>query len=99
MQIAMEGWVLFVSGIHEEADEEDVYDLFREYGDVQGLHMPLDRRTGYVKGYALIEYKSPEEAQKARGALNKTEMLERTIRVTFAFKAPPNDDQKMLGRA
>lgn len=46
---AMEGWVVVVSNIHEEALEDDVLDVFSEYGKVRDLHLNLDRRTGYVK--------------------------------------------------
>ena len=44
----MEGWVVVVSNIHEEAPEDDVLDVFSEYGKVRDLHLNLDRRTGYV---------------------------------------------------
>ena len=62
---SVDGFCVMISGLGQETSEDDLVDTFEEYGPIKNCVMNLDRRTGYIKGYALIEYDTHAEAIKA----------------------------------
>ncbi|CAN6716527.1 unnamed protein product [Malus baccata var. baccata] len=85
MCAAIEGWIILITGIHEEVQEDDLFNVFGNYGAIKDLHLNLDRRTGFVKGYVLIEYEKFEEAKAAISGMNGAKLFGQTISGDWAF--------------
>ena len=83
---AVGGYIVIVTQLHPETNDDDVTDAFSDFGPITTLHLNLDRRTGYVKGYALIEYGREEEARRAVEEGDGMVVMERQVKVDWAFR-------------
>jgi RNA-binding protein 8A len=92
-QQSIEGWVIIVTNVHEKAQEEDIREAFGEYGSIKNIHLNLDRKTGFCKGYALIEYRTKSEAQDAINVKEGSELLGKKIHVDWAFVDSAAEDE------
>ena len=81
---------LYVGNLHPAVDEYTLIQTFSKYGKIKKLDFLFHKsgsQRGQPRGYAFVEYASPEEAlQAVVGARDKT-LRGRKISVTFASKS------------
>lgn len=85
---------IFVANIERKVTQDQLEDLFKEYGEIASLKLITDRDTGMSKGYAFVEMPNDDEAQKAIDALNETDLMGRTLAVN---EARPKTEYKKSG--
>merc|ERR1719472_540019 len=95
---SVEGYVIIVTNVHEEIQEDDVFETFSEYGEIKNLHLNLDRRTGFVKGYCFIEYGTKREAADAISKMHGGEVLGAQVGVDWAFSKPADSKRRAGAR-
>lgn len=71
-----------------------MFDVFSKFGEIKSLHLNMDRKTGYAKGYALIEYASFDEASSAIKEMNGYELYDKPMTVDWAFQEKPLFEKK-----
>jgi RNA recognition motif-containing protein len=76
---------LYVGNITYSVTNEQIEELFSSYGQVKGVNI-IDG-----KGFGFVEMGSPEEAVKAKEALNGFEFQGRTLKVDEA--RPPKENR------
>ncbi|QSZ66628.1 RNA-binding protein [Methanofollis aquaemaris] len=84
----METSRLYVGNLTYSVTEEQLEELFSNYGDVKSVKIIGD------KGFGFVEMNTAEEAEKAQGALNETEFVGRTLRVEEAQPPRPRREYR-----
>lgn len=79
---------IYVGNLSFQATEEDLREVFAEYGEVSRISLPTDRETGRKRGFAFVEMSSEAQEDAAITELDGAEWLGREIRVN---KAKPRE--------
>ncbi len=53
---------IYVGNLSYEVRQEDLAEVFAEYGTVKSIQLPKDRETGRVRGFAFVEMETDEQA-------------------------------------
>ncbi len=85
---------IYVGNLSYEVTSEDLNEVFAEYGTVKRVHIPTDRDTGRVRGFAFVEMESEANEDKAIQALDGAEWMERELKVN---KAKPRENRSSYG--
>jgi RNA recognition motif-containing protein len=75
---------IYVGNLPFEVDQDDLIDVFNEYGTVKRVNFPLDRETGKKRGFAFVEMESSNQETAAITALDGAEWMGRALKVNPA---------------
>jgi len=75
---------IYVGNLSYDVTQEDLNEVFAEYGKVKKVALPTDRETGKVRGFAFVELSTDDEEQNAIDALDGAEWMGRDLKVNKA---------------
>ncbi|MCG3136364.1 MAG: hypothetical protein HJJLKODD_00193 [Phycisphaerae bacterium] len=75
---------IYVGNLPFRATEEEIKQLFGEYGAVNNVAIVMDRETGRSRGFCFVEMANDADADAAIEALNGYEMAQRKLTVNEA---------------
>ena len=75
---------IYVGQLPYTMTEDELKEMFSEYGEIASLNLIMDRYSGQSKGFGFIDMPDNSEADKAIKALNKTMLKGREIKVNQA---------------
>ena len=80
---------LYVGNLSYETTEAAIRTAFEAHGEVTSVNLITDRDSGRPKGFGFVEMASPDDAQKAKGALDGTQVDGRALKVDVAKEQAP----------
>lgn len=80
---------IYIGNLSFQATEDDLREIFAEYGAVSRVSLPIDRETGRKRGFAFVEMEDAAKEDAAIAELDGAEWLGRELKVN---KAKPREE-------
>ncbi|MEF8824655.1 MAG: RNA-binding protein [Desulfohalobiaceae bacterium] len=74
---------MYVGNLPYSSSEDDVRELFSQYGDVGDVNVVRDRETGKSRGFGFVEM-GQDQAEEAMSELDGSKFGGRTLKVNEA---------------
>ena len=81
---------LYVGNLSFQTSNQDLNELFGEFGNVTSSNIIEDRETGRSRGFGFVEMESQSDGEKAIAALDGKEVDGRALKVN---EAKPQTDR------
>ena len=75
---------IYVGNLNYKVDENDLEDIFQDYGTVSSSRIITDKFSGKSKGFGFVTMENQDEAKKAISELNGAEFEDRDMIVNEA---------------
>ena len=75
---------IYVANIPFKAKDDDLRELFEQYGEVTSAIIIIDKMTQRSRGFGFVEMKNDTEAREAIQSLNGHDFMEKTLVVNEA---------------
>jgi cold-inducible RNA-binding protein len=82
---------IYVGNLSFQMTEQDLNDLFAEFGTIESAQIITDRDTGRSKGFGFVQMADDEAAEKAIQRLNGREVKGRALTVNEARPTEKRD--------
>lgn len=83
---------LFVGNLPWSVTQDQLRDMFAQYGELVDVHLVTDKMTGRSRGIGFVEFAELTSAQAAIDAVNGTEMEGRAVIVNVAKPRAPREN-------
>jgi RNA recognition motif-containing protein len=85
---------MYVGNLAWSATENDIRELFSQYGTVSDVAIPTDRESGRPRGFAFVTMETKEGMDAAINGLNGKDFLGRPLTIN---EARPREDRPAYG--
>ena len=82
---------LFVGNLDKETTEDELSELFSEYGEVRSAKIIRDIYSGDPRGFGFVEFSNKADAINAINEMNGKEFKGQELKVNEAFDKRAND--------